>query len=118
MGLVVRNALRALPILAGPEFGPALRDLQRNVGLGADLATELARLGRNASFPAERRRWGSSSAFYERLILALAPILAPHLRLAGPSNPPQSEPKPRTREPRTREPRSRSPAPSPLCQCA
>jgi hypothetical protein len=102
MGLVVQSALRALPILAGPEFGPALRDLQRDVSLGADLASELARVGRNPSLSVKPRRWGSSSAFYERLIVALAPIRAPHLRVSDPTNAPRPEPQRRTRERRSR----------------
>jgi hypothetical protein len=83
VGMVLQDALRELPILAWPQFGPALRELVRAVTEGADLGTELSRAGRNASLQQERRPW-DSPLFYERLITALARSLAPAGRPARP----------------------------------
>jgi hypothetical protein len=98
VSLVLRDALRELPVLAGPGFGSALRDLVRVVDQGADLGAELVRAGRNPSLRRERQPW-DSPLFYERLIVALAPSLASTGRSARPPAVSDDDVRYRTRRP-------------------
>jgi hypothetical protein len=76
VGMILQDALRELPVLAWPQFGPAFRELVSAVTHGQELAAELSRVGRNPTLKSERRPW-DSPLFYEALITALAPSLAP-----------------------------------------
>jgi len=70
---VQKRALAGVRVVAGPEFGRSLRELERGVSAGSvDLRDELSRIGRP----------GDNLPFYERLLVALAPGLARRLESA------------------------------------
>ncbi len=67
---VSERSLSKLRVLAGPEFGLMLRNVERRVLAGTELRLELARVGRLSSLRARRRPW-SYLPFYERLLVRL-----------------------------------------------
>jgi len=101
MSYVQKRALSDLRRVAGPEFGRALRELERKSSAsGVDLGEELARVGRSASTSRHSRPW-DFLPFYERLVGELAPSLARpgprETRRSGVGSPPAE---PSTVEPR------------------
>jgi len=69
------KAFAKLRVLAGPEFGRMLRDVERHVSAGeAELASELARVGRVSAHARPPKPW-EGHPFYERLLAELAPGL-------------------------------------------